>query len=206
MVRKQCKKEYLVNQVKIEFTNKPITAWGGMASHIGKFLEVIDFRGWVKRDFPITETSPNAKGIYEKVLGQLLTVLVGGSRFGHLSWWGHGVQVMYKMFAVEWLPQSPSTLTRFWGKFKTQGVAEKMGESGRQLAKTIVPWDSVVEDNLNFDSSVLTRYGDQSGAVKGYNPKKRGATAIIPFWHFWGQVISSTFGIVPATSVPRTGL
>ena len=37
MKQKQCKKDYRVNQVKIEFTNKPITAWGGMACQIGKF-------------------------------------------------------------------------------------------------------------------------------------------------------------------------
>ena len=34
----------VVNQVKIEFTQKPITAWGGLATLIAKFLEVIESR------------------------------------------------------------------------------------------------------------------------------------------------------------------
>lgn len=187
MKQKQCKKEYKVNQVKIEFTNKPITAWGGMACQIGRFLEVIDFRGWVESHIPITEVSPYAKGIYAKVLGQLLTALVGGSRFGHLSWWGHGIEAISKVFAVKWLPQSASTLTRFWGKIKTQGMAEKMGESGRQFAKTMWQWEALVEDNLNFDSSVLTRYGDQEGAEKGYNPKKHGRNSHHPILAFLGS-------------------
>ena len=34
---------------------------------------------------------------------------------------------------------------------------------------------------LDLDSTVMTRYGAQEGAVKGYNPSKRGrAPAIIP--------------------------
>ena len=187
MKHDQCKKDYRVNQVKIEFTNKPITAWGGMACQIGKFLEVIEFRGWVENHMPITEVSPYAKGIYEKVLGQLLTVLAGGSRFGHLSWWGHGIAVICKVFAVEWLPQSASTLTRFWGKIKTQEMAEKMGEAGRQFAKTLWQWEALGKDNLNFDSSVLTRYGDQGGAEKGYNPKKHGRNSHHPILAFLGS-------------------
>ncbi|MBI5078325.1 MAG: transposase [Candidatus Yonathbacteria bacterium] len=187
MKQKQCKKVQEVNQVKIEFTNKSITAWGGMACQIGKYLEVIDFRGWVENHFPITETSPFAKGIYEKALGQFLTVLVGGSRFGHLSWWGHGIEAVSKMFDVAWLPCSASTLTRFWGKIKTQGMAEKMGDAGRQLAKTLWEWESIGEDNLNFDSSVLTRYGDQPGAKKGYNPKKHGRNSHHPILAFLGS-------------------
>ena len=33
-----------INQVKIEFTNKPITAWGGLATIVAKLLEVLRFR------------------------------------------------------------------------------------------------------------------------------------------------------------------
>ncbi len=32
-----------VNQVRIDFTDKPITAWGGMGVLMGKFLEKIQF-------------------------------------------------------------------------------------------------------------------------------------------------------------------
>ena len=46
-----------VNQVKITFTGKPITAWGGIATLVGKFLEGIDFQEWVEKNIPIRETS-----------------------------------------------------------------------------------------------------------------------------------------------------
>jgi len=141
---------------------------------IGKFLEVIEFREWVEKSVPIKEVSNNGKGVYEKVIAQFLTVLVSGFRFSHTCWWGHGVEVLRASFGLEWLPKSSTTITRFWNKIRTQGVGERMGETGRLLAKGVVRWEGIREDNLNLDSSVLTRYGEQEGAKKGYNPKKPG--------------------------------
>jgi hypothetical protein len=75
------------NQVKIVFTDKPITAWGGIAGIISRYLQKIGFRECVESSIPVEEKSNNGKGIYEKVLALFLTVLVGGQRFSHLSWW-----------------------------------------------------------------------------------------------------------------------
>lgn len=176
-----------VNQVKIQFTNKPITAWGGLATIVAKLLEVLEFRSWVESSIPIDERSNNAKGVYEKVLATFLTVLSGGERFSHLSWWSHGIEAIKKAFAVEWLPRASSTLTRFWGKMCTQSLAEKLGEVARQLAITIIGWQGLLEDNLNLDSSVLIRYGNQEGAKRGYNPKKRGRPSHHPLLAFLGS-------------------
>jgi hypothetical protein len=53
MKRKKHKSSLQVNQVKIAFTSKPITAWGGIGSLIAKFLEGINFRQWAESSFPI---------------------------------------------------------------------------------------------------------------------------------------------------------
>jgi hypothetical protein len=180
-------KSLKVNQVKIQFTNKPITAWGGLATIVAKLLEVLEFRSWVESVIPIKERSNNAKGVYEKVLATFLTVLSGGERFSHLSWWGHGIEAIKKGFAVEWLPRASSTLTRFWGKICTHSLAEKLGKAARQFAITIIGWQGIVEDNLNLDSSVLIRYGNQQGAKRGYNPKKRGRPSHHPLLAFLGS-------------------
>ena len=176
-----------VNQVKIQFTNKPITAWGGLATIVAKFLEVLQFRSWVESMIPIEETSHNARGVYEKVLATFLTVLAGGERFSHLSWWSHGIEAIKKAFAVPWLPKASSTLTRFWGKISTQYVSETLAAAARQLAITIIGWQGISKDNLNLDSSVLIRYGNQQGAKRGYNPKKRGRPSHHPLLAFLGS-------------------
>jgi hypothetical protein len=176
-----------VNQVKIQFTNKPITAWGGLATIVAKLLEVLGFRSWVESAFPIKERSNNAKGVYEKVLATFLTALSGGEHFSHLSWWSHGIEAIKKAFSVDWLPRASSTLTRFWGKICTQSLSEKLAEAARHLAITIIGWQGILEDNVNLDSSVLIRYGNQQGAKRGYNPKKRGRPSHHPLLAFLGS-------------------
>lgn len=175
------------SQVQIGFTNKPVTAWGGVAALVARLLAQVGFRGWVERALPIEERSPNARGVYEKVLAQFLTVLCGGNRFWHLSWWGHGREVMLQAFGVAWLPEAGSTLTRFWGKVGVQSAAERLGDRARQLAATIVQQAGIGTDDLNVDSTVLTRYGSQEGAVRGYNPKKRGRPSHHPLLAFLGS-------------------
>jgi hypothetical protein len=180
-------KSLKVNQVKIQFTNKPITAWGGLATIVAKFLEVLQFRSWVESALPIEEKSNNARGIYEKVLATFLTVLSGGERFSHLSWWSHGSEAIKKSFGVHWLPKASSTLTRFWAKISTRQVSERLGEAARRFATTLIGWQGIREDTLNLDSSVLIRYGNQQGAKRGYNPKKRGRPSHHPLLAFLGS-------------------
>ena len=187
MKRKNNTAALSVNQVKIEFTRKPITPFGGIATVVAKFLEVIQFRGWVESALPIREVSNNSKGIYGKVLAQFLTVLSGGFRFSHAGWWECGMEALKAAFGVQWIPQAASTLTRFWNKVHTQAMAEKFAEAARSLVKTIVAWESITEDTLHLDSSVITRYGHQQGAKKGYNPKKPGRPSHHPLMAFLGS-------------------
>jgi len=177
----------VVNQVRIAFSPKAITPWGGVASLIAKFIEVIDFRGWVEHHIPIEESSNNSKGVYEKVIAQFITVLVGGFRFSHALWWGHGIEVLMRTFGFRWLPQAPTTLTRFWNKIGTQSLAERFGVGARALARAIVGWEGIDEDYVNLDSSVATRYGEQEGARRGYNPKKPGRPSHHPLIAFLGS-------------------
>ncbi len=176
-----------VNQVPILFTKKALTSWGGLSTIVAKLLEILEFRSWAEKGIPVIEKSNNAKGIYGKVLATFLTVLCGGERFSHLSWWGHGVEAIKESFGVAWIPKSSSALTRFWGKINTRSLSEKIGRSCRELAVTLIRWQNIEEDTLNLDSSVLTRYGNQEGAKIGYNPKKRGRPSHNPIIAFLGS-------------------
>ncbi len=162
-----------VGQVQITYTNKQLTAWGGACSIVAKFLEQIRFRDWVQNHIPVEEISPNAKGIYEKVLALLLTSLTGGTRFSHLAWWGHGIEGVKACFGVQWLPQATSVLTRFFGKFR-QRHNELLRKDAADLTGTLIEEDKITEDTLILDSTVCERYGVQEGARKGYNPRRPG--------------------------------
>ena len=160
---------------------------------MGKFLEGIQFRDWIERHVPIIETSPHASGVYEKVLGQLLTVLGGSYRFAPSMLWNHDVEALKRVFGVDWLPLAASTLTWFWNKIDSQSIDEQLAPIlSSLLAKTLIDWEGIREDNLNLDSSVLTRYGPHQGAHLGYNPRKPGCRShhrILVFLG-WGYVVN----------------
>lgn len=191
-----------VGQVFVEFTQKPVSAWAGLAAVIGGLLQRIGFRSWVEQALPIRETSNHTCGAYSKILAHLLTVFAGGERFSHMQWWGHGVEVFEQAFEVKRFAQAPTSLTRFWNKFNAHKKSEAWSERAREFARQMLGWAQVTRGNLNLDSTVLTRYGKQEGARKGYNPKKRGrrshhpllafvcAGYVVNFWNRSGDTAS----------------
>jgi len=162
-----------VGQVRITFTNKTLTAWGGAGSVLAKFLERILFREWVEAHIPVEEHSPNAGGIYPKVLSLLLTRVAGGTRFSDLKGWMHGRRALAACFGVKWLPQASSVLTRFVGKFRQKQV-EELRTACSGLSRRLLEAEGIGEDDRVRDRTVCTRYGEQEGAKKGYNPTKPG--------------------------------
>jgi hypothetical protein len=173
-----------IGQVFVEFTKKPVSAWAGLASVVGGLLERIEFRKWVEHALPVSETSNNSYGVYSKVLAHMLTVFTGGERFGHMQWWSHGVEVFERAFDVKHFAKASTSLTRFWNKFDSQAKSEAWSEAARAFAVQVLGWAKVTEGNLNMDSTVITRYGKQEGARKGYNPKKRGRLSHHPLLAF----------------------
>jgi hypothetical protein len=76
---------------------------------------------------------------------------------------------------VKRIPKAGSTLTRgLFGKVKSFSKVKKIKEDVLAYLIEIIPWSKLDSEYLSFDSKVLVRYGNQSGAKKGYNHKKKG--------------------------------
>jgi hypothetical protein len=71
-------------------------------------------------------------------------------------------------FAVVWLPQATSVLTRFFGKFR-QRHNEQLRTAAVGLAGRLIEEETITEDTLILDSTVCQRYGAQEGARRGDN-------------------------------------
>lgn len=142
---------------------------------IAKLFEKLEFQEAIEQAIPFSETSPNATGVFTKVLRFGLTVLAGGKRFTHSCFLGDSLEIFECLFAVKRLPVSITALTRFFERFVSWGQVERLAEAlWTFTADRLIPFGKIKEDFLGFDSSVLTRYGDQQGTAKGYNPKKPG--------------------------------
>lgn len=173
--------------IAVEFTEKNLTSWGGIASLISHYLEKLNFRDWVNDSIAIHDSSNNSVCKYSKVLSLFLTILSGGRRFTHSAFWWPGEEVFRECFGIERFTKASSSDTRFWNKVNSFSLSEKIVSRARKLALKVIKWDGLKEDDLRFDSSVITRYGNQEGAVKGYNPKKRGRNSHNPLIGFLGS-------------------
>lgn len=177
-----CSTKIEVNKVGVRFTGKKLTAYGGF-SLLALFFQKVALRETLQAVMPVAERSPNAMGIYEKVLAYALLVYAGGSRFSHVLYLGSR-EVLGRLFGTERMPSASSTLTRFFGRLKRQGQVEELSEGLWRYLKGLIPWQEIVEEWLTFDSTVLERYGHQEGVARGYNPKKKGRGSHHPLLAF----------------------
>lgn len=181
-MQSKCTTNIEINKVRIGFTKKKMTAYGGF-SLLALFFKRINLRGILQEAIPIRESSPNGMGIYSKVLSYILLIYAGGSRFSHLLYLGWQ-EVLTDLFAVGRLPLASTTLTRLFKKIRKLKEVEEMSEGLWGHLKGLIPWTEIKEDWLTFDSTVLERYGKQEGVKRGYNPKKKGRGSHSPLLAF----------------------
>jgi hypothetical protein len=166
----------------ISYTNQEITPWGGMV-FLRKMLDKIGFKTQVEQCSHLPQPGSN-RGYSPKTIIEsfLVSVWCGANRFMHTEVTRHDA-ALKKIF--EW-EQSPAqdTYKRYFSKF-TQVINQKVSDH-------FFSWifDNVEFDNftMDCDSSVLTRYGEQEGARRGYNPHKPGRASHHPLIAFVSDV------------------
>lgn len=164
----------------IEYSDKPVTPYGGM-SLMKRFIGqtgIRDFLGTL--DLP--QLGSNRGYAPEKVMESFwLSIWTGASRYIHCDWLRYD-KVLQSIFQWDTMP-SQSTYSRFFGKFSQKRNTE--------VFPVLQNWffDQIGIDNstVDFDSTVITRYGEQQGSAKGYNPNKRGRNSHHPLMAFVGQ-------------------
>jgi len=181
-MHEKCSTAIKVNKVKIMFTGRSMTAYGGFAL-VAAFFKQISFAEMIGQALPVTESSPNGMGIYGKIIAYAAMVYAGAERFSHLVYLGNK-DVLARVFGVARLPAAATTLTRLFTKIKNLARAETLSQNVWTYLAQLIPWNSIGEDWLTFDSTVLIRFGAQEGAKKGYNPTKHGRPSHSPLFAF----------------------
>ena len=163
--------------LKIEFTNKEITPWGGMVlmkelikrTGINEFLQ--------KCPLP-KQNSNRGYDPIQLINNFWVSIWSGANRYEHLEVTRHD-KVIQKMFGWK----------RMAGHKAFQRYFKKFGQSENdKIFTSLFQWffNQIHFDNytLDVDSTVVTRYGEQQGAKKGYNPKKPGRVSHHPLVAF----------------------
>jgi hypothetical protein len=163
--------------LQIEFTDKQISPWGGMIL-MKKFMDKCNI-GKTIEELPLPQPGSNRGYKPRQIIeGFLLNVWCGGNKFDHTEVIRHD-HVLQEIFGWKKLPAADA-YRRFFKKF-TQGINDRVFT---ELYKWF--FNNLIFDNfiLDFDSSVMTRYGDQEGAARGYNPQKPGRKSHHPLMAF----------------------
>jgi hypothetical protein len=169
-----------MGELKIQYSDKKVTPFGGM-----KLLkDFIDTTNIIKdlKSVNLPQPKSNA-GInpIDIIQGFWLAIFTGASRYIHADWL-RGDTVLQEIFNIKRLP-SQSTYSRFFHKFSW----EKNEEIFATLQQKFLSQIDVGALTIDLDSSVITRYGNQEGAKKGYNPKKKGRNSHHPLIAFIDQ-------------------
>jgi len=169
-----------MGELKIQYSDKKVTPFGGM-----KLLkDFIDTTNIIKdlESVNIPQPQSNA-GInpIDIIQGFWLSIFTGASRYIHADWLRYDT-VLQEIFDIKRLP-SQATYSRFFHKFSWQ----LNNEIFPQLQYKFLEQIDIGALTIDLDSSVITRYGTQEGAKKGYNPKKMGRNSHHPLIAFIDQ-------------------
>ena len=164
----------------IEYCSKPVTPFGGM-SLMKRFIDQVGIREKLSA-LPLPQPRSNDGYAPEQIVESFwLSIWTGASRYVHCDWLRYD-QVLQSIFGWDYMP-SQSTYSRFFGKFSQKLNTELFPELQRWFFDQL----TMGSITIDFDSTVITRYGDQQGSAKGYNPNKRGRNSHHPLMAFVSQ-------------------
>lgn len=168
-------------ELKIEFTDKEITPWGGMIL-MKKLIEKTKINELLA-SLPLPQQNSNRGYSPIQLINNFwVSIWSGASRFEHLEVTRMD-KVIQKIFG--W--------TKMAGHKSFQRYFKKFGQADNQRIFTeMFNWffKQMKFDNytLDLDSTILSRYGRQQGAKKGCNPKKPGRNSHHPLIAFLAEV------------------
>jgi hypothetical protein len=169
-------------EFEISYTNKEITPWGGMV-FLKQMLEKMDFREVIEANPDLPQPGSNRGYQTSTIIESFITsIWCGANRFMHTEVTRHDA-ALGQIFGWKKTP-GQDVYKRFFSKFTHA--------KNLRVSEYFYSW---IFDNFNFDnftldvdSSIMTRFGTQEGAKKGYNPTKKGRPSHHPLIAFVADV------------------
>ncbi len=110
-----------------------------------------------------------------------VSIWIGAGRFAHSAYLRYD-KVIKEIFGWKETP-SQSTYSRFFGKFSWKINNEVFVPMQKWFLEQI----KIKGATVDFDSTVMTRYGEQEGSKVGYNPQKPGRASHHPLIAFLAE-------------------
>lgn len=163
--------------LKLAFTDKEITPWSGMVF----MKKLLDRTGILSKliacDLP-EQGSNRGYNPIQLITSFMVSVWCGANRFEHLEV-SRFDEVLRRIFGFKKMA-GHKAYQRYFQKF-TIAINQQVFTKLSQWFFNQIKLDNYT---LDVDSTVLTHYGTQQGAAKGYNPQKPGRNSHHPLLAF----------------------
>lgn len=167
---------------ELSYTSKEITPWGGMV-FLKQMLDKMRFREHIQTCETLpSQNSNRGHSIPELLESFIASIWCGANRFLHTEITRSDV-VLARIFDWKKVPGNDA-FKRYFNKF-SQPINQSVGS---HFFKWFFKNLNIDYFTLDVDSTIFTRYGEQDGANKGYNPQKRGRKSHHPIIAFVNEV------------------
>jgi DDE family transposase len=165
------------------FTTHPITVWAGVIL-LRLYFEWIKLREELSEALVgFTKGSNNQIASIDVMLSWYYGLALGAQRFEHFTRYRRD-RLLGELLGIERFG-SPDTLRRLFLRF---GYREVTAVSERLMRFSLARMRPILMGHtLDLDSTILCRYGEQEGSLKGYNPKKPGRPSHHPLVGFLAE-------------------
>lgn len=171
-----------MHELAHEFTSRKVSPWGGIKYFHQTYMKtgLQEYLRSLNLPFPGSNRGYDPVDLIE---GFMTSVVLGSRRLEHSGMIRHD-EVIKEIFNWKKGMASPSTFSRFFSKFTIDRNDEIFPNVMRYWYEQ-VPISNMTVD---IDSSVITRYGKQELAEKGYNPEKPGRNSHHPLFAFCDEL------------------
>ncbi len=159
--------------VRLVSTQQALTPFGGLVP-LAAFLRRTGLVEQLATSCPVRRTSPNALPVYDVVMSFLLTAVCDGRRFAHVQRLRED-PALKELFGLRRGVAGADSIRRLFARIETEAGARWV-ETALAPVWTALPTPLIID----WDSTVLTKYGKQEGAEIGYNPHRRGRPSLHP--------------------------
>lgn len=167
--------------MQIEYSDKQVTPWGGVIL-MKQLMDRTGIKEQLEQVGLPESQSNNSIEAVTIVESFFVSVWIGATAFSQTAIVRLD-ETLREIFGWKRVP-SATTLGRFFKKFSWK--------ENNRIFTALQQWffEQIKFDNytLDVDSSVITRYGEQQGSRKGYNPHKHGRPSHHPLFAFISEL------------------
>jgi hypothetical protein len=162
---------------ELRFSDKEITPWGGMML-LKRMLDHMEFEAALRQSGLPLPGSNRGYAPEQLLMQFILSIWCGANRFEHAEVTRFD-KVLCRLYGFSQMANFKAII-RLFGKFNQARNQAVFGSLYRWLFDQI----KLKTVTLDLDSTVMTRYGQQEGAARGYNPQKPGRASHHPLMAF----------------------